>query len=206
MLRVLITAFEPYDRWTENASWLALLELTKALPEVPRIVTRRYPVDFSRAHQRLSDDLEQNFDFALHVGQAPGSASVRLEAIGLNVGGALDQLPDDYRVLVPGGPTAYQSDLPLSTWASRLRFAGIPANVSYHAGMYLYNALLYLSLHIARSKGYRTRCTFVHLPLAPQQVASSRSNEPSMPSETAALALRLILSEIVKSSEHAALI
>ena len=29
MPRVLLTAFEPYDEWKTNASWLALVELTK---------------------------------------------------------------------------------------------------------------------------------------------------------------------------------
>ena len=43
MKTVLITAFEPYDRWGTNASWDALVALTSQLPEQPRIVTRRYP-------------------------------------------------------------------------------------------------------------------------------------------------------------------
>ena len=47
MASVLITAFEPYDRWEANSSWLALVELTKDLPSEPRITTRRYPVDFA---------------------------------------------------------------------------------------------------------------------------------------------------------------
>jgi len=36
MTRVLITAFEPFDRWSENSSWLALVELTRSLPESPK--------------------------------------------------------------------------------------------------------------------------------------------------------------------------
>ena len=32
MTTVLITAFEPYDDWPENSSWLALLDLTRDLP------------------------------------------------------------------------------------------------------------------------------------------------------------------------------
>ena len=45
MPRVLITAFGPYGKWAENASWLALVELTRHLPAQPEITTRRYPVD-----------------------------------------------------------------------------------------------------------------------------------------------------------------
>ena len=69
MPRVLLTAFEPYDRWKANASWLALVELTRNLPEQPQVTTRLYPVDFSEMKERLEADLSAKFDFALHVGQ-----------------------------------------------------------------------------------------------------------------------------------------
>src|SRR4051794_17606849 len=114
MPTILLTAFEPYDRWPENASWLALVELTRELPVDVKVVTRRYPVDFSAARQRLSDDLSSNFDFALHLGQAPGIARVHLEAVGINVGGHSSQTPDAFQPLVANGPVAYQSQLPLT--------------------------------------------------------------------------------------------
>src|SRR5687768_5035646 len=85
MATVLITAFEPYDRWPENSSWLALVELARDLPVEPRVVTRRYPVDFEAARSRLVDDLAANYDFVLHLGQAPGISRVHLEAIGVNI-------------------------------------------------------------------------------------------------------------------------
>ena len=54
--RVLITAFEPYDRWSTNSSWEALVTLTKELPESPKVVTRRYPVDFAAAQGHLAEE------------------------------------------------------------------------------------------------------------------------------------------------------
>jgi pyroglutamyl-peptidase len=198
MPTVLITAFEPYDIWRENASWLALLALTRDLPVEPRIVTRRYPVDFSKARLRLEEDLQANYDFALHLGQAPGLGRVALEGIGLNVGGLSSQLPDEFQELEAQGPVAYRSDLPLADWAAKIRAAGIPAAVSYHAGTYLCNAALYLSLHAAHTRGLKTRSTFIHLPLAPQQVLGQRSDVATMPSENAAAAVRLILESIAE--------
>ena len=198
MPNVLITAFEPYAEWKQNSSWLALLELTKDLPEIPRVVTRLYPVDFAQMQQRLEEDLKQNYDFAIHLGQAPGSTRIRLEAIGLNIGGATSQLPEEHRPLVAQGPAAYQSELPLSSWASRLRFASIPAAVSYHAGTYLCNALLYLSLHLAKTRALCTKAAFIHLPLAPVQVVEDQKDMPTMLPETSAKALKLILAEIAQ--------
>ncbi|HVX59081.1 MAG TPA: hypothetical protein VHC19_00720 [Pirellulales bacterium] len=58
MTSVLITAFEPYDRWQANSSWLCLMELTRDRPTQPAITTRRYPVDFQAAKERLAQDCQ----------------------------------------------------------------------------------------------------------------------------------------------------
>lgn len=193
MPTVLVTAFEPYDRWRENASWLALMELTRDLPSGPKVVTRRYPVDFEQARARLADDLAAGFDFVLHLGQAPGIGRIHLEAIGLNVGGHSSQTPDELMPLVSGGPPAYRSALPLAAWAGQIRELGIPCQVSYHAGTYLCNALLYLTHHLAAERGLKTQATFVHLPLSPEQVLCERQDWPSLPSQHSALAIRRII-------------
>lgn len=196
MPTVLLTAFEPYDRWRENSSWLTLIDLTRDLPAEPKLITRRYPVDFSKARQRLEADLAANYDFAIHLGQAPGSTRVRLEAIGLNVGGASDELPEGHQPLTEDGPVAYRSSLPLSDWAVRLRSLGIPAQVSYHAGTYLCNAVLYWSHYLAERRGLSTRSAFIHLPLAPEQVLAERSETPSLPISLSSAALRVILAQL----------
>ncbi len=124
MPTVLITAFEPYDRWKANASWMALIHLTQNLPSAPAITTRLYPVDFAVMQQRLADDLAAGYDYALHLGQAPGSGRIQLEAIGLNIGGSSSQSPDQYQPLVEDGPVAYRSTLPLGPWSVKLRARG----------------------------------------------------------------------------------
>jgi pyroglutamyl-peptidase len=205
MPTVLITAFEPYDRWPENSSWLALVELTRDLPSDVKVVTRRYPVDFEAARARLADDLAADYDFALHLGQAPGISRVHLEMIGINIGGHSSQTPDQHQPLVPGGPPAYQSALPLAEWAARIREFGIPCQVSYHAGTYLCNALLYLTHHIAQQRRLKTRAAFIHVPLAPQQVLTERQDWPSLPSTQCAEAIRCILRELANRAAAPAL-
>ncbi|HEX5103916.1 MAG TPA: pyroglutamyl-peptidase I [Pirellulaceae bacterium] len=197
MFSVLITAFAPYDRWQENSSWLALVELIRDLPPGHKVVTRRYPVDFEVARSRLYDDLATDYDLALHLGQAPGIGRVHLEAIGVNVGGHSSQMPDQFQQLVPGGPAAYQTSLPLAEWAALVRASGIPCQVSYHAGTYLCNAVLYLSQHIAREQNLKTQATFIHLPLAPSQVIGERQDWPTLPPATCAAAVRTILQALV---------
>ena len=46
MPQILLTAFGPYGPFPDNASWLALIELTRDLPDFVSVTTRRYPVDF----------------------------------------------------------------------------------------------------------------------------------------------------------------
>ena len=198
MASILVTAFEPYDRWKTNSSWLALVELTRDLPAGHKLVTRRYPVDFSTVRQRLADDLTADFDYALHLGQAPGSGRIQLEAIGLNIGGSGGQTADQFRRLVDGGPVAYRSDLPLGDWAVKLSAAGIPTTVSYHAGTYLCNAILYLSCYLAEQMRLRTRAAFIHLPLDLTQTAGLPQDFASLPASTSAAAVRMILDELAE--------
>ncbi|MCH2402153.1 MAG: pyroglutamyl-peptidase I, partial [Pirellulales bacterium] len=85
MAKILITAFESYGPWKANASWLALVELTRQLPVQHSVTTRLYPVDLAVVQRKLEEDLAAQFDLVLHLGQAPGSTHVQFEAIGINV-------------------------------------------------------------------------------------------------------------------------
>ncbi|WP_246113078.1 pyroglutamyl-peptidase I [Allorhodopirellula solitaria] len=192
MIRVLLTAFEPYDRWPDNASWLALIDLTRWYDGAVEVVTRRYPVDLSQMSEKLRTDLQEDYDFALHCGQSPGSSGLRLEAIGLN-------LRTDGSEILSGAPAAYRSPLPLASTAQHIRHAGIPAAVSHHAGTYLCNAALFLSQHYISSFGMRTASAFLHVPLAPAQVARENSDAPSMSTPMVSAALAIMIENL---SEH----
>lgn len=193
MPRILLTAFEPYHEWPENSSWLALMELTRWFDSRGQIVTRRYPTDLVEMTHRLGDDLTAGYDYAIHLGQAPGTAAIKLEMIALNAISAENPL-------VAGAPVAYRTALPMARWAQRLSSEGIPAIVSHHAGTHVCNALSYFSQHLAEQRGLPTRCGLVHLPLAPQQVAQRSGDHPplaSMSLPMMAAALTMILSELL---------
>ncbi len=196
MTRILISAFEPYDRWSTNSSWLALVELTRFYAGPAELTTRRYPVELTEMSERLRKDLQQDFDFALHLGQSPGSPLIKLEAVGLNV-------RSDGSALLKDAPTAYQSPLPLGECHTALTSAGIPSCVSHHAGTYLCNAVLYLSQHYATSFGMKTRTAFVHLPLAPEQVARDTQTLPSMSTPMCSAALAVIIETLLTKTRIA---
>ena len=194
MSRVLLTAFEPYDEWSANASWLAVQHLTRDLPTSPQVTTRLYPVDFSLLRERLVGDLRENFDVALMLGQAPGATAIAFESIGVNAAVARGSLAEDAAPLAADCPTAYRSDLPLGDWSRRLREAGIPAQVSHHAGTFLCNAAMYLAHYFIERMSLPTRATFIHVPLDVSQAVDVASPPAAMPVEITAESLRLVLS------------
>lgn len=189
MTRVLITAFEPYDRWPENSSWLAVLDLTRWYDGGADITTRKYPVDLTRMSEELRKDLQANYDLAIHLGQAPGSTLIKLEVVGLNV-------RSDGSPLICDAAEAYRSPLDLERCYGSLIDAGIPAEVSHHAGTYLCNAALYLSQHYAHSFGLKTQSLFVHIPLSPAQAARDGGRLASMSTPMASAAVAIIMEQL----------
>ncbi len=200
-MRILLTAFEPYDEWSQNSSWLALVELLKDRPSSLELVTRRYPVDLLEVQAKLQQDLKSHFDAVLHLGQAPGTPNIKLEAIALNVAGCIEKSGEVLKPIVDEAPLAYSSQMPLARWAHLLRENAVPASVSYHAGTFLCNATMYLTHHFFQARNKKTPVGFIHLPLVTEQVATTPQALPSMATPTLAKALRIILEDLAASEQ-----
>lgn len=201
-LKILVTAFEPYDDWSENSSWLALVELLKNRPTELELVTRRYPVDLPQLRSKLYKDLATPYDAVLHLGQSPGATGVKLESIALNIAGCIDEAGEELPQIVDSAPLAFSSQMPLGRWARLLRENQIPSLVSYHAGTFLCNATMYLTHHWYHSRRQNVPVAFIHLPLATEQVAAKSPALPSMSTETLARALRLILEDYAQDASQ----
>lgn len=197
MSSVLITAFEPYDVWKTNSSWLTLMELTQDLPDFPSITTRLYPVEYGALRKRLEADFARPYDVILHLGQAPGSSGIQFESIAVNVASERNDL--ESWPLIDDGELAYRSKLPLEEIVRALRADKIPATVSYHAGTYLCNAVMYWSHYLANLRGYRTTATMIHLPLETTQVVDHGIRMPSLPASVMAAGIRRVLEEIERT-------
>jgi pyroglutamyl-peptidase len=191
MRTVLLTAYEPYDHWSMNASQLVLAELMRDLPQSPQVTTKLLPVNFDAVKAILAEELAANYDYALHLGQAPGWPAIHLEAVGLNI--ARDRGSSCDRPLCEDGPVAYRSTLPLFEWRDRIAASGIPVEVSFHAGTYLCNAALYLTHYFSERLGLKTQAAFFHLPIDPRQLGEADPNTASLPSDQSASALRIVL-------------
>jgi pyroglutamyl-peptidase len=183
---------------------MVLTELLKEFPTSKSLVTRRYPVNLPALQEKLVKDLDREFDAILHLGQSPGASSVKLEAIAVNAAGLIDDRGDELDEIVPSGPVAYRSNMPLKRWAKLLRSQNIPTVISYHAGTFLCNATMYLSHHqlnLQQSeqdsvRGAKCLVGFVHLPLATEQVAQQGRALASLPLSTLVRAVQLLLDDL----------
>ena len=177
MKKLLISGFEPFDNERINPSW----EAVKLLPEVVgdyRLTKICLPVVFGVAADellRVADEISP--DVIIAVGQAGGRAAVTPEMVGINL--RHGKIPDnagnlatDEPIMV-GGATAYFSTLPVRKMAEGVKNAGLPAEVSYSAGAYVCNDVLYTLL--AKTAENLTRVGFIHIPYAKEQ-----GKEPSM--------------------------
>lgn len=195
-MKILLTAFEPYEQWAENSSWLTMVELLKQRPTNHQLVTRRYPVDLAVVRERLYHDLQQGFDAVLHTGQAPGSTAVKLESLAINFAGRVENDGEELRSILDESPLAYRSQMPVGSWACLLKEQCIPATVSYHAGTFLCNATMFLSLHYGQEMQHAGRVGFIHLPLTTNQTSNGLAGMPSLPVEVLASAIRIVLDDL----------
>ncbi|QGJ68741.1 Pyroglutamyl-peptidase I [Planctomycetales bacterium 10988] len=200
MDKVLLTAFEPFGAYSENSSLLCLervsAELESRLPNL-RVETRVYPVDFLAAREVLQADLyEDMYRFCLHLGQSSQSPKIQLELIALNKQGDPLISPEEYPSLVRSGPLAYESRLPAKKWINKLRERGIPATVSFFAGLYLCNGLYYWNLHFQAKNQTKTPVLFLHLPLLESQLSPEKQPKRILTLEELKEAVLVILENI----------
>lgn len=166
-MRVLVTAFGPFDGRAENASSLALRGLKKALPGIR---TRILPVDMVIAPARLRDALRRiRPDALVMLGEAAASETIRLETTAWN---ELDfRIPDiagrkpPRRRIGRDTPDFYPSTLPLGQIHGALLSAGHRVSLSDDPGRYLCNQLFYIARHQIETRSLPCPAGFIHLPL-----------------------------------------
>jgi pyroglutamyl-peptidase len=87
--------------------------------------------------------------------------------------------------------------MPLDRWHQLLLRQSIPAQISYHAGTYLCNAIMYLTHHWLAERGQNIPVGFIHLPLATSQVVDHLQAWASLPVTTLAQAITCVLDDMV---------
>ncbi|MBN8889630.1 MAG: pyroglutamyl-peptidase I [Rhodospirillales bacterium 70-18] len=181
-MKILVTGFEPFGGERLNPSQAAIDRLPARLGGL-RIATQLLPAAYAPSLGLLRAAIaREDPDIVLCTGEAGSRIDLTPERVAINVQDARirdnegDQ-PIDVAV-VPGGPAAYFTTLPIKAAVHAMREAGLPASVSNSAGTFVCNHVFYGLMHYAAMRKARFRGGFMHLPYLPEQAA----NHPKAPS------------------------
>ena len=177
MKKLLITGFDPFGGESINPSWEAVCRLPLKVGGY-ELTKLRLPVVFGKAaEETIKKAGEICPDAIICVGQAGGRDAITPELVGINLRHA--SIPDNGgfqpkdEPIISGGENAYFSTLPVRKIAEAINAAGVPSRVSYSAGAYVCNDLLYTLL--AHYKNTDVKVCFIHIPYSTEQ-----NKEPSM--------------------------
>lgn len=199
-MRILYTGFSPFGGESINPSFEALKLLPGSIAGAETVI-HEIPTEFGRgAEEVLKAVKELSPNAVICVGQAGGRNAVTPEYIGINCRNA--RIPDNagnqpvFERIRPEGPDGIFSRLPAAKIAENCRAAGIPAAVSYSAGTYVCNDVLYTLLS---ETDPGLAAGFIHVPYACSQTAAQPNPAPSLPLETIAEALRIAGETVIKA-------
>ena len=190
MKKLLITGFEPFGGEEINPSWEAVRRLPSEVGGYS-LTKLCVPVVFgagANAVIRVADEMMP--DVILCIGQAGGRDAVTPEMVGINLrhGSIPDNSgyqPIDEKIRADG-ENAYFTTLPVRRIVEAIKAAEIPSRVSYSAGAYVCNDVIYTLLD--RYQSSPTRVGFIHIPYSDEQ-----NKTPSMRMEDMIKALTIAI-------------
>ena len=199
MERILVTAFEPFGGDSINPTELVL----NALPDEiggAELVKLLLPVEFIRAADITCAEYFRALPGAVVcLGQAGGRRAITPELYGVNLMDA--RIPDNagYQPkgerVIPDGAETLKTRLPVWDMIARMRSIGVPAEISFSAGRYVCNSLLY---GVLSKLPEAVPCGFIHVPFIRGQVEGvpGRENMPFMELEDIVRGIRAALTAI----------
>ena len=204
-MRILVTGFDPFGGEKVNPAF----EAVKLLPgEIAgaEIVKLEIPTVFGKCDKVVAEALRaRRPDVVLSIGQAGGRFDMTVERVAVNI--ADGRIPDNEgnqpidQVIRPEGENAYFATIPVKAMVERIRSRGIPASVSYTAGSYVCNYIMYCVLHLAATEFPGLRAGFIHVPYLPAQAIGKPSPVPTMSVENIAQAIEAAIEAIVARAE-----
>jgi pyroglutamyl-peptidase len=201
-MRILITGFDPFGNETVNPAY----EAVKLLPDRisgAEIVKVEIPTVFGKCDGVVREAiLAHEPHVVLSIGQAGGRFDISVELVAVNI--ADGRIPDNEgnqpvdQTIRDRGENAYFATLPVKTMVDRIRAKGIPASVSYTAGSYVCNYIMYCVLHMAATEFPGLRAGFIHVPFMPSQAIGKPASTPTMSIETTTAAIEAAVEAIVE--------
>lgn len=210
-MKILVTGFDPFDREKINPAYEAVKLLPAKICDAD-IIKLEIPTVFAKCADIVEKAIEQhNPDIVICVGQAGGRSCISVEKVAINFAEA--RIADNEgnqpldKAIVPDGPAAYFSTLPVKAMVENVRRYGIPSHLSFSAGTFVCNDVMYRLLHLAATKYHHIKGGFIHVPYTLEQAASKPDGTAGWDEKTIAKGLEYAIEAVVQnmSSNGAAL-
>lgn len=204
-MKILVTGFDPFEGNARNAS----MECVKLLPdriENARIIKAEIPTSFEKARETIEKLLEKEQpDKVVSIGLAGGDGFISVEKVAINLIEA--RIPDNEGAqpadlpVRKDGENAYFVTLPVKRMVQAMNQIGIPAKVSYSAGTFVCNFLLYDLLYLTQKKYPQMKCGFIHVPYD-EQTAARKEGVPYLTVDTMKEGLAEALKVIIRGEKE----
>ena len=172
-MKILVSGFEPWGDRESNPSGDVAASLEGERIAGAEIVTVVLPVLYGEDTAVLFPLIERIQPAAVVSLGLSGRPCLSVERVAVN-------LKQDDEPIEVGGPDAYFATLPTRSMVEEIEAGGIPAQLSYHAGRFLCNHIMYSVLHhLAKSKS-SVPAGFIHVPPTPDLIAGKGQASPSM--------------------------
>jgi pyroglutamyl-peptidase len=202
-MRLLLTGFEPFGGNDVNPSAQIVAKLACAGVEGVELITAVLPVDRYRGPAALIQAVQTNqLDAVLCLGLAGRDPAIAIERVAVNLldfriaDNSGQQFVDE--PIVPDGPAAYFTTLPVRAMYKAALTAGVPVELSLSAGAFLCNQVTYELLHYLAINQLNIPAGFVHVPYLPEQVAGRTPLLPSMSLATMCVGLTAVIQAILE--------
>ncbi len=197
MLKILVTAFEPFGGLKKNPALDVMAKLQPGSFGNCRLFRVKLPVSGKAAEKKIAALISRyEPDLLVSLGLAAGETGLRVERFALNI--------QDYRIkdnagykpegkkIDAEGPAAYFVSSDPCKLAAAARKAGVPAYVSNHAGAYVCNHLMYAAMRAITAGDLKTRFAFLHLPLTTEMALAQKNGGAASPSLPLALLVKAV--------------
>lgn len=201
-MKVLITGFDPFGGADINPAY----EAVKLLPDVIKgaeVIKMEIPTVFFREGKILEAGIQKHKpDAVICIGQAGGRSGISVEKVAINLMEA--RIPDNEgqqpfdQPVCEDGENAYFAAVPVKAMVAAVRSRGIPARISYTAGTYVCNDVMYRLLYLIDKKYSGMRGGFIHVPYLPEQVIDLPDGMPSMSAEMIARGIEAAVEAVVE--------
>ena len=202
-MKVLLTAFNPFGGESVNPAQEAVEAVADKVDggEVVKFVG---PTVFGKSIETVHEAMKkENPDVTFCIGQAGGRVGLTPERVAINLNDArIEDNEGNQPVDEPifeDGKNAYFTSLPVKAMVQKIKDAGVPASVSYTAGTFVCNHLMYGVLYYIDKEFPGMKGGFMHVPYLHEQ-AVNRANTPSLSKEDIVKGIEAAIAAIVENA------